>query len=72
MQLIEKLTVIQKTERWSDRQMANQLGISQQMWQFVRTGRHVPGRKTLTGIMRAYPELTADVLLYLQADRRSE
>lgn len=67
--MLDKLMAIQKRKRWSDRQMAESLGISRAMWQHIRTGRVGLGQRTLKGIMRAYPELTADVLLYLQSDR---
>lgn len=65
--LIGKLAKIQKEQCLSDEQVANRLGVKRPMWTMLRNGKLQPGRKTLTGIMRGFPELTTDVLFFLQS-----
>jgi transcriptional regulator with XRE-family HTH domain len=67
--LLEKLKAIQKTEGVSDSIFAGKLGISQQLWNAYRN--HVapiPKPLILTGVLKAYPGLVKDVLLFLCSD----
>lgn len=66
--LIDKLIRIQQGHKWSDAIMANSLGINRVTWTMLRNRQTQPGRKVLQGIMRAFPELTTDVLLFLRIE----
>lgn len=65
--LIDKLIEKQRQEGLSDRLFAQKLGVSRQLWQFTRTGRTRIGERVCRGALRAYPDLTATILLFLQS-----
>ena len=66
--LVERLIVIQNAHKWSDFDMAQQLGITRTMWQQVQHGeRRLGSRTSLRAIVRAFPELGPEVLAYLAA-----
>lgn len=70
--LVDFLIEKQLAERLSDTEFARKLGISRALWDFIRTGRRGFGEKSLKGIVRAFPELTPRVLLYLQGEDEVE
>lgn len=64
--LLKKLRQRQEEAGLSDTAFAKQLGISQQLWNAIRLGtRQIIRPPLLTGILRAYPELNRDVLIFL-------
>lgn len=64
--LLKKLRQLQEEAGLSDTAFARQLGISQQLWNAIRLGtRQIIRPPLLTGILRAYPELNRDVLIFL-------
>ncbi len=66
--LLQKL--IDKQGRTTDAEFAATLGVSRQMWGFVRT-RRCPlhkARKVLCGAMAAYPDLAPDILSFFAND----
>lgn len=66
--LVSTLRGIQKAEGLSDMEMAKRLGCSRQLYQMTRTGKIPLGKKILTGISAAFPELQQDVIYFLSND----
>ena len=64
--LLEKLRL--KQGELSDYKFADKLGVSHQLWQMTRTGKREVGLTVLQGTIRAYPELSRDVLFFLQGN----
>lgn len=53
--LVQTLRERQGTE--SDKEFAARLGVSREMWRLIRTGKKPPGRRTLDGVVVAFPDL---------------
>jgi transcriptional regulator with XRE-family HTH domain len=66
--LVAKLHERQLTLNLSDSEMAERLGISRQMWSFTKNGRRWVGFAILQGIVRGFPELSAEALFFLRSD----
>jgi len=66
--LITKIKTLQLKERMSDREMAERLGCTRQLYQMTRTGKIPPGNKIIKGISAAFPELQQDVIYFLSND----
>ena len=64
--LIRKLKDRQHQEGLTDGAFANKLRISRQLWGMIKKNGNPIGSKLITGIIREYPELTVDVLVYFQ------
>lgn len=64
--LIDTLLGIQKALRWGDAAMADALGITRSYWVMLRQGQRQPGRKVLVGVIKAFPQLEEDALLFLR------
>jgi len=69
--LITKIKEIQSREGLTDSEMAKRLNCSRQLYQGIRTGKIPPGSKVLKGISIAFPELQADILLFLASDAKN-
>lgn len=67
MSLIDILIAKQKERGLSDGDMARLLGISRPYWYYSQQERRISTR-VLRGVMRAFPELAAQVLEYLQRE----
>ncbi len=63
--LLSQLKLRQIAECMSGRQFAEKLGISHQLWQMTRAGKREIGLVLLKAIVKAYPILNRDVLLFL-------
>jgi hypothetical protein len=57
MTLISALIEKQQTENLTERAFAAKLGIEGGSWNMLKHGKRRIGRKTLKGILRAYPDL---------------
>lgn len=66
--LIDKLKELQAREGLSDYKFADKLAVSPQLWQMTRTLKRDIGLVILKAVMRAYPELYRDVLIFLGSD----
>jgi transcriptional regulator with XRE-family HTH domain len=66
--LVRMLRGIQRNERLTIEDMALRLGVSPSMLGMVYSGRRNPGRKFLTGVLRAYPHLLDEVHVFLLRD----
>ena len=64
--LIPKLKERQRQEGLTDGAFSNKLRISRQLWGMIKKNGNPIGSKLITGIIREYPELTVDVLVYFQ------
>ena len=64
--LILKLKERQRQEGLTDGAFANKLRISRQLWGMIKKNGNPIGSKLITGIIREYPELVVDVLVYFQ------
>ena len=64
--LIRKLKERQQQEGLTDIAFAKKLRISRQLWGMIKKKGKPIGSKLITGIIREYPELTVDVLVYFQ------
>lgn len=64
--LLKKLRQRQEEVGLSDTAFAKQLGISQQLWNAIKLGtRQIIKPPLLTGILKAYPELSRDLIIFL-------
>ena len=63
--LLALIRLMQVAECMSDRQFAKKLGISHQLWQMTRTKKRDIGLVLLKAIVKAYPVLNRNVLLFL-------
>lgn len=50
----------------ADGAFAARLGITRSAWCYVRQGKRRPGPKVIAGMMRAFPRLTDEALVYLR------
>ena len=66
--LVRMLRGLQRDEHLSTAEMAQRLGISTSMLGMVYSGCRSPGRKFLHGLLKAYPHLRDEVLLFLLQD----
>lgn len=66
--LLQKL--IQRQGEMSDLEFAKEIGVSRQMWNFVRTGVFplAKARKVLLGVCVAFPDLAPEVLSLFAGD----
>ena len=62
---VTKLIAHQEAAGWSDREMARQLGIGATTWWRVKNGERALSIYVLQQAMRAFPEYSADALLFL-------
>jgi transcriptional regulator with XRE-family HTH domain len=69
--LLTKLKEIQSREGLTDSELAKRLNCSRQLYQGIRTGKIPLGSKVLKGISIAFPELQADILLFLASDAKN-
>jgi len=65
---IAKLIDIQVREELTDREMAERLGCSRQLWQMTRTGKIPPSNTIIKCISQNFPELHQDILNFLAQD----
>nr|MBC7245519.1 helix-turn-helix transcriptional regulator [Chloroflexota bacterium] len=66
--LVRIVRGLQRDEQLSTEEMARRLGISASMLGMVYNGHRSPGRKFLHGLLKAYPRLREEVLLFLLQD----
>jgi transcriptional regulator with XRE-family HTH domain len=66
--LSHKIREIQVKKGLSDREMAEKLGCSRQLYQMARTGKIPLRHKILKGISLAFPELQGDILIFLSTN----
>lgn len=71
MELVAALTDRQAKAGEPDKLFARRLGLSRQAWQKIRTRECGLGSRSLAGIVRAYPELTPEVHIYLSTTANS-
>lgn len=64
--LVRKLIDKQQKEGLTDSAFARKMRISRQLWGLIKKNGNPIGSKLITGIIREYPELTVDVLVYFQ------
>jgi len=69
--LITKIKEIQLREGLTDSEMAKRLNCSRQLYQGIRTGKIPLGNKILKGISVAFPELQANILIFLASDAKN-
>ncbi|MGD8228065.1 MAG: hypothetical protein PVI20_09810 [Desulfobacteraceae bacterium] len=66
--LIDKLKEKQAVEKLSDEAFARMLGISRQHWQFIKGGQRKIADKVIRGTLKQFPDLTKEVLVFLQTN----
>ena len=65
MNLVGKLTTIQRTLGMSDAAFAAKLGLTDDSsWSLIRAGKRNMGRKTLRAVYRTFPELKDEIFEY--------
>ena len=62
---IAKLVELQVKGELTDREMAERLGCSRQLWQMTRSGRIPLGKTMAKCITRNFPELNRDIIYFL-------
>lgn len=70
--LIRELVRIQRERDWSDREMAEAMGISRSMWSHVKSGRRAMGPQVLVGIVKAFPWIDIKFYLAQEADNSTQ
>ena len=65
MEFQEHLREVQQLEALTDREMADRIGCSRQLYNMTRTGKAPIGYKILEGAVRAFPELEKPALNFL-------
>lgn len=45
---------------------ARSLGVSRQLWEIIKAGRHKPGTKFIGAVMSKYPDLILEVINYMR------
>jgi len=68
-ELLAKLMKYQRKMNWTDGQMASRLGVSRPYWTQIRNRKFHLGERVLRGVVRTFPELSAEVLLFLGSER---
>lgn len=63
--LLHELLKRQQEGQLSDAKFAKRLGIARSTWQLTRTGKRPLRRRVAIGAMRAYSDLTPDVVRFL-------
>jgi len=63
--LIARVKLIQRVHGWSDREVAERLGISRVFWLKIRRGERRAGMKFVSGVLTAFPELRDEAIAYL-------
>jgi len=66
--LIERLKKYQSQLGLSNYKFAERLGISAELWRMMKLGKRAVSLSLLRGIMKAYPEMEEDVLIFLRGD----
>jgi transcriptional regulator with XRE-family HTH domain len=66
--LIDRLEHKRLQEGWSARELADELGISHSTWSLIRRGHRKPGRRFLQAVIRRFPRLDDDLLVYIRDD----
>lgn len=62
--------VVRKQGDMNDSQLSRKLGISNVMWNYLKTGQRNPGKKFYSAVMREYPDLIPVVLMAMtEGDR---
>jgi transcriptional regulator with XRE-family HTH domain len=64
--LVQELTRRQRAEGWTDKEMAEHLGVSREFWGAVRRGARSPSVRVLRGALATWPDLATATLAYLQ------
>lgn len=68
-ELVSKLIAKQKASGAGDGAFARKLGVTRAVWFNVRTGRQPIGEKMLRGIVRCFPDLNSEVIIYLASPK---
>lgn len=63
--LVKDVVAIQESRDWSDAEMAGQLDVSTSLWNKTRRGQRPLSEAVLSGIVKAFPQLQPDVLIFL-------
>jgi transcriptional regulator with XRE-family HTH domain len=66
MSLLERLKLLQRQARMSDREFAQLLGCTGQFWGRVKRGKRGITVAVLGAVLRRFPELTPEVLAFLE------
>jgi DNA-binding XRE family transcriptional regulator len=60
--IVEKIRARQEEQNLNDTAFAKKLGISRVSWYYIRTGRNKPSQDFFSKVVRAFPELSRDIL----------
>lgn len=63
--LIERVRGAQRERGLTDEQLAAQLGVHRSLWNLTRRGKRPLRYKIARGIMRAFPELRMEMMIFL-------
>lgn len=66
--VINKLKAKQEELKISDCAFATKLGISRQMWAFIKSGKRKPGQKVLNAVMSTFPELWLEIANFMASE----
>jgi transcriptional regulator with XRE-family HTH domain len=63
--VISALAAQQSASGWSDATVAKRIGISRQLWHYLRKGERQPGIETMQQIAMRFPDLADAVRLFM-------
>lgn len=66
--LVHALSRKQQDLSLTDAAFAQRLGVDRETWRKIRTGQIQPGRRTLRGVRRAFPDLIPEMLDFFLPD----
>lgn len=69
-ELLAAVMLRQQELNLDNRSMAQRVGVSEGMWSLLTHGKRRIGLRTARAIIRAFPDLTAHGVFYLQSDLR--
>lgn len=65
----EKLIGLQKTNEWTDAEMAGRLGVARSTWTEIKNGRLRVSEKVQIAAARAFPELLGELVTSVTVTR---
>ncbi|MEJ5315227.1 MAG: helix-turn-helix domain-containing protein [Anaerolinea sp.] len=65
-ELIETVEERKQMLGWTDETLARALGVSRPLWSQIRSGKRRVTLEVVRGILRAFPDLEAQVMEYLK------
>lgn len=70
--LIESLIIMQQRAHLTNQEFADKLGIHRVSWQKIKSGKVKFGRKFLSNVRQAFPEMRGDIDIFLSSNASTD